>query len=260
MEMAISGKTIVITRDINQAKSFAEQLKNLGATILFFPTIRITPPDDPGNIRKTLANLSVFEWIIFTSSNSVRYFFKFINEKQSSLQKIKIACVGNKTTEALEGFHITPTIIPNIYTSHELLDAILKYDVKGKRILLPVSNLAKNEIQEGLQSNGALVERIVIYKNIPITNAKKELIFEKIDNHRIDCITFFSPSAINTFTDLMGEKGINLINSKKIPIAVIGSTTSLAAQEKDLVPTIQPSQSNEQSFVEELERYFGVME
>jgi len=259
MEMPISGKTIVITRDVKQAKPFAEQLKNLGANVLLFPTIKISPPDDPDQIRKTLTDLSAFEWIIFTSSNAVRYFFKFINEKQSTLLKIKIACVGNKTSKALEGFDIAPTVIPDIYTSHELLDAILKHNIKGKRILLPVSNLAGNELQEGLQTHGALVERLVIYKNVPITNSKKELIFEKIDKHEIDCITFFSPSAIIIFTDLMGEKGISLINTRKIKIAVIGSTTELAARENNLNPEIIPDRSDERSFVDELVRYFDVM-
>jgi uroporphyrinogen-III synthase len=260
MEMPISGKTIVITRDVKQAKPFAEQLKNLGANVLLFPTIKISPPDDPDQIRKTLTDLSAFEWIIFTSSNAVRYFFKFINEKQNALQKIKIACVGNKTSEALEGFHLTPMIIPDIYTSHDLLDAILKQDVKGKRILLPVSNLAGNELQEGLKIHGALVEQLVVYKNVPNTNSKNELIFEKIGNHRIDCITFFSPSAVNTFADLIGEKGISLINTRKIKIAVIGSTTAFAARENKLIPEIMPAKSNEDSFVVELERYFNIQE
>ena len=258
--MPISGKTIVITRDANQAKYFAEQLENLGATILLFPMIKITAPDDLDQIRSTLADLNAFDWIIFTSSNAVQYFFKYKNEKQGSLKNIKFACVGNKTSEALERFHITPTIIPNIYTSHDLLDAILKHDIKGKHILLPVSDLAGNELQEGLRTHGALVERMVIYKNVPITNSKKELIFEKIDSHGIDCITFFSPSAVNTFADLIGEKGITLINTRKIKIAVVGSTTAFAARENKLIPEIMPDRSDERSFVEELVRYFGVME
>ena len=258
--MSLLGKTIVITRDENQARPFAEMLENLGATILLFPTIKISPPDNAAQIRKTLADLSSFNWIIFTSSNAVRYFFKFIDEKQNTLQKLKIACVGNKTTETLRGFHLIPTIIPDIHTSRELLDALLIHKVKGKRFLLPVSNLAGYNLQEGLQNHGALVERLVIYNNVPITNSKNELIFEKIDNHRIDCITFFSPSAVNTFVDLMGEKGITLINTKKIPIAVIGSTTSLAARKNHLNPEIIPAKSDEKSLLEELQRYFGTLE
>jgi uroporphyrinogen III methyltransferase/synthase len=258
MDMSLSGKTIVITRAANQAKPFAEMLGSLGAKIVLFPTIKISPPEDSDYIRKTLANLGAFQWIIFTSANAVRYFFNYMNKKNNTLQKVKIASVGKKTTEVLKTFHLSPTIIPKTYTSNGLLNAIVKHDIRGKRILLPVSNLAGNELQEGLQAHGALVERLEIYKNIPDTDSKKELLLEKLEKHQIDCITFFSPSAINTFTELVGDKGITLINKKKITIAVIGSTTLLAAQEKNLQPTIQPSQSDERSFVEEIKKYFGM--
>ena len=60
--------------------------------------------------------------------------------------------------------------------------------------------------------------------------------------------------------DGKSNKFIVFINNRKIPIAVIGPTTALAARELNLKPTIQPPQSDEQSFVEEIKRYFGVME
>ena len=258
--MSLSGKTIVITRDLNQAKPFVKRLNNLGAKVLLFPTIKITGPDDPDLIRTNLKDISTFEWIIFTSTNAVLYFFKFKNKEQKDIREIKIACIGKKTTEALAKYKLTPTLVPNIHTSRDLLEAILKHDSRGKRVLLPVSNLAGKDLQAGLEAHGVLVERTEVYNNVPFRNSQKDLIVQKIDNNIIDCITFFSPSAINTFADLIGEEGIILIHARKIPIAVIGSTTAQAAREKNLQPTIQPSQSDEQSFVDELERYFGVME
>jgi len=255
--MSLTGKTIVITRDVNQAKPLVQRLENLGATILLFPTIKITVPDNLDRIQKILEDLSVFEWIIFTSINTVRYFFKIINVKPGNLQKIKIACVGKKTAETLAEYNLTTTVIPDIYTSHDLLKALLKYGVKGKHILLPASNLAGRELEEGLKAQGAQVERIEVYKNVPFENPQNDLIFEKIDKNEIDCLTFFSPSAMKSFAHLMGEKGISLINFRNIPIAVIGSTTARAARENGLQPAIMPLMSGEESFVEELEKYFG---
>jgi uroporphyrinogen-III synthase len=252
--MSLSGKTIVITRDLNQSKPFVKRLKNLGAKILLFPIIKITGPDDPDSIRTYLTDISTFEWIIFTSANAVRYFFKFKNRDRNDMHKIKIACVGKKTAELLKTYNLTPVLIPSTFTNEALLKAIIKYDVWRKRILLPVSNIAGNELQEGLQTHGAFVERIEIYKNVPYRNSQREMLFQKIENKLVDCITFYSPSAINNFADLIGEKGITLINTRKIPIAVIGSTTAQAAREKNLNPGIMPAGSDEESFVEELER------
>jgi uroporphyrinogen-III synthase len=49
------------------------------------------------------------------------------------------------------------------------------------------------------------------------------------------------------------------MNTRKIPIAVIGPTTAKAARERNLNPEIMPAKSDENSFIEELKRYFGEM-
>jgi uroporphyrinogen-III synthase len=260
MEMSLSGKSIVITRDLNQSDPFVKRLENLGVIVLLFPSIKITGPDDPDLVRTYLTDISTYEWIIFTSANAVRYFFKFKNNGRNDMQKIKIACVGKKTAEVLKSYNFTPFLIPSTFTSQELLKAIQMYDVRRKRILLPVSNIAGNDLQADLQTHGAFVERIVVYKNVPYRKSQKEMIFQKIENKSVDCITFYSPSAINNFADLIGEKGITLINTRRIPIAVIGPTTAHAAREKNLNPDIIPPKSDDESLVKELEKYFGVME
>jgi len=254
--MSINGKTIVITRDPNQAKTFAKMIEEAGAHVYLFPIIKITGPDDPDLVRKNLKDLKIFNWIVFTSANAVRYFFKFIAKDRSDVIKLKIACVGKKTAEELKTFNLEPFVIPQSFNSQDLLAEILKHDLKGERILLPVSNLSGSELQEGLQAQGAAIERIEIYKNEPIQTFKRKDIIQKIENNSIDCITFFSPSAINAFIDLINKKGISLIQKRKIPIAVIGKTTAQAARDRDLYPDIMPAKSDEESFVKELERYF----
>ena len=119
--MSLSGKTLVITRDETQAKPFAQKLEALGATILLFPTIKITEPDYPDQIRKLVHDPVVYDWIIFTSANAVRYFMKYLNNSQKSLEKVNISCVGKKTAEILKKFNVTPALIPEKYTS-EFLD------------------------------------------------------------------------------------------------------------------------------------------
>ena len=101
---------------------------------------------------------------------------------------------------------------------------------------------------------------MVIYRNEPYENSQTDIFVGKVDKNEIDCILFFSPSAINTFADLIRDKGISLINVKKIPIAVIGTTTARAVRENGLQPAIMPLVSDEESFVEELIKYFSGME
>jgi uroporphyrinogen III methyltransferase/synthase len=234
-------------------------LEKLGCKVLNVPTIRITEPDDPDNIRNGLKNLSAFEWIIFTSANAVRYFFEFKNIDNDDIQKIKIACIGKKTAEVLKSFSLESQLIPDIFSNQGLLDKIQLFDIRGKHILLPVSNAATDELQKGLQALGVHVKRIEVYKNMPHRDSQWDTIYEKMDNNLIDCIAFYSPSALNAFAELIGENGISLINDKKIAIAVVGYATARAARENNFHPDIIPTVSDDEHFVEALKGYFGVM-
>jgi uroporphyrinogen-III synthase len=246
----------VVTRDTNQAKSLIQQLTTHGAEVIRFPTIEITDPDDPEKIREVLRNISNFDWIIFTSTNAVKYFYRFVDQNRKLIQQVKIACVGKKTAETLAEFSLKPTLIPERYTSLDLLKELEEIDVEGKHILLPTSNIARNDLERGLLVRGAQVQRIEVYKNIPYSNPQSELLYKKINNDSVNCITFYSPSALNAFIRLMGDEVVSLINAKQIAIAVIGPTTAQAAREKNLAPSIQPSQSDDQNFVEELIKYY----
>lgn len=256
--MSLTSKTILITRIRNQAKGLVEMLENLGYNVLNIPTIQITDPDDPAHIQKLLKDTSSFEWIIFTSANAVRYFFKFCSGNDQEFRNLKIACIGNKTAEVLESFSIEPQLIPGTFSNQGLLNDIQKYEIRGKHILLPVSNIAGDELHTGLEALGAHVKRIEVYKNEPYKDSQWDTVYEKLENNIINCIAFYSPSALYAFTALIGDKGIAMINDKKIAIAVIGSSTARAAREKQLHPQIMPLQSDDKHFVEALEGYLGL--
>jgi len=70
------GKKIVITRPENQAIGFISTLSKLGADCLLFPTIAILPPANWKELDNAIINLSRYDWILFTSVNGVKYFFK----------------------------------------------------------------------------------------------------------------------------------------------------------------------------------------
>ena len=118
--MSLTGKTIVITRDIVQAKKFSDQIEDCGANTLNFPTIKIKDSEKRDKIVEKINTLTSFDWIIFTSTNAVHYFFKYVDSGQRVFESLKIACVGQKTAEKLAVYDLDPTVVPAIYTSEDL--------------------------------------------------------------------------------------------------------------------------------------------
>lgn len=255
--MSLAGKTIVVTRDANQAKSFINKLENLGVQIVLFPTIKITDTKNIDKIHKVLKEINNYDWIAFTSINTVKYFFKYAEKNHKIFETIKIAAVGKKTAEALSIYGLKPSIIPMNYSARGLIEAMSDFEIKGKRILLPGSNIARIELLKGLDARGAIVTKIEIYKNIPNENVPKSELIRKIKNSEIDCITFFSPSAVNSFVEIVGEKVIEIVRSAQIPIAVIGPSTEQAIRLRKMIPVIQPSKSDMDMFIEAIQNHFS---
>ena len=85
MERPLSGKTVVITRTRGQAAEFARLLKNYGARVIEFPTIEVIPPDSWKNADKAIDRLDTYQWLIFTSTNGVKFFLKRLRLKKKRL-------------------------------------------------------------------------------------------------------------------------------------------------------------------------------
>jgi uroporphyrinogen III methyltransferase/synthase len=68
------GRRIIVTRSREQAGELIEMLEERGAVAITAPTIRIAPPHDDAPLREACANVSSFDWIVFTSANAVDRF------------------------------------------------------------------------------------------------------------------------------------------------------------------------------------------
>lgn len=257
--MSLENKTILITRTKMQAVSLIEMLEKYGCKTLNVPTIKITDSGNPEHLQNLLSNLSGFEWIIFTSSNAVRYFFKLKKGEYKDLEEIKMACVGKKTSEILDTFGFSPQLIPAIFSNQGLLEEIKNYNIRGKHIFLPVSNAVSEELQLGLEALGAHVKRVEVYKNQPFRDPQMDSVIKMIENNSLDCLSFYSPSAFNAFADLIGDTYISIIRDNNVPIAVIGLSTAQAVRDKNLHPDIIPGISDDEHFVEAVKAYFGVL-
>ncbi len=254
--MSLAGKRIVVTRDPLQAGPFNEELRKQGAEVIEFPTILITDTDKPESVTKFFKENRSFDWLIFTSMNAVKYFFKLKGETEFNLDMVKIACVGKKTEEKLAEYNFSSNLTPNTFTAKQLLDAFKTTDVENKSILLPVSNIARKDLEDGLKKRGALVTRIEVYKTVPNKNLDKEKMISRIREKNVDCFTFFSPSAVNFFVNLLGMKVISLISELKIPVAAIGPATAKAVQANNLEAAIVPENSDYKEMVQALSYYF----
>ncbi len=177
-----------------------DKYRHLGI-IIHRPLIKSVPLDDYTQADKVLKRLNTFDWIVFTSTNGVEFFFQRLNAvglDTRSIGTVKVAAIGQTTAEKLKTFGVLVDMQPNLESSTGLLDEFKKVSVKGKRILLVRPKIGSSMLLDGLADADATIEAVVVYRNIEIEP-------EETDFDFIDQILFTSGSTIRAFLKLYGS-------------------------------------------------------
>jgi uroporphyrinogen-III synthase len=256
MNKPLKNKIIMITRDRQQSNVLARKIKDLGGDVLIVPTIKISGPLNWSDCDHAIQSLPNYDWLIFTSANGVRYFLKRIQTKKSPSFVGKIAVIGEKTLSELEKYGWKTNLIPKLYSSTGLLEAFQELELSGKHILFPTSDIAGDELFTKLANQGALVNRLTVYRTLPRNDSNKKNVLEYINNNMLDAILFFSPSAVKYFLEIFGDQIVTDINKKSIAIAAIGATTAKAIEVGGLSIQVLPEKSTEGCLLEALVKYF----
>jgi uroporphyrinogen III methyltransferase/synthase len=235
------GKTIIVTRSRDQASEFSEQLIELGANVLEYPTINITSPDDFGPLDRELGNLDSTDWLIFTSVNGVDAFFNRIFElgrDVRDLKGVKICSIGPSTTERIKGFHVSIDCQPPKYVAESVVEALKKIEeIKGKRFLMPRTDIARSYIPEELEKMGAEVSDIIAYKTVLATDGDN-IVLDKLKDGEVDIVTFTSASTVKNFVKIIGEDNLSAFKNN-VQFASIGPITNESAEEMDIEISIK---------------------
>ena len=260
------GQRILVTRE--HSGGF-ESLEELGAEVLQFSTIEIVPPETWDELDAAIRNIHTYDWLIFTSSNGVKYFFSRLFEKSVDIRELKglkICAVGTKTESAVNRFGIRVDLVPEEFRAEGLIEAFIKESkgqgargkkmdtehLKGMKFLLPRAEVAREIFPEKVRELGGVIDVPVAYRTIkPDYHGKRLKRFLK--EGRITIATFTSAATFTNFRDIMGEDADELL--KNVAIAVIGPVTAQAIAKAGLTVDIMPKEATIEAMVEEIKNW-----
>jgi len=242
----LAGKSVVVTRAIGQADELISHLQRLGAEVIHIPTIEIVPPDSWADCDRALEKLHDYHWLIFTSTNGVRFFFRRLKDrgkKVDALKKKQIAAVGERTEEVLKELGIQINLVPHDFSSEDLVEEFQKKDIVGLRILLPKADKGRDVLKIGLTAMGGKVDAVTVYKNQPTQRNNLSEYQKLLHGNAPDVLTFTSPSTLRNFISLFGAKRIYDWQTKGCRIAAIGKVTAEALEKHELSADVFPDKS-----------------
>ena len=207
----LAGWRVLVTRPEHQAPDLEHRLEERGAEPVRFPVIRIEPPADPDPIRRAVAGLAEYQWLLFTSANAVRAFHSQLSElgkDARDLAGIQVAAIGSVTARALGGMGLTADLVPAEFVAESLLDALKERSSwSGVSVLLPRAREARDVLPEGLRALGARVDVVEAYRTEFARADDVSRLLEALESGEIDLVTFTASSTVWAFHELVGTLG-----------------------------------------------------
>jgi len=198
-DTAMQGKRIVVTRAASQMDSLCRLLNDAGAEVVEAPLIEFKSLYCGSEDLPHLNHLAEFDWILFSSSNAIR-FFHALNPQQEIPASVQIACVGKQSAKTCASLYRNPDFVPQKFSSQFLAEEI--QIAKGQRMLYPCPVETASDLVESLERRGAIVTRWPIYETLqaPLTDDLKRQL-----RTQPDAITFASPSVVSSFCDQLPD-------------------------------------------------------
>ncbi|HET6419336.1 MAG TPA: uroporphyrinogen-III C-methyltransferase [Geobacteraceae bacterium] len=252
------GRGILVTRATDQAGEFSRLLAAHGARVVECPTISIVPPENYRDLDRSIGCLDGFDWVIFTSFNTVKYFFRRLHALKldsRALKSCRVCSVGPKTASALAVHGIRADMIAADYKAEGVLEAFRLLGDHGRTALFPRGDRAREIIPAGLRKLGMKVVAPVAYRNVLPSELPHQVI-EALEEKRIHCATFTSSSTVENLAAMVGENRL-LHLLEGTAVASIGPVTSGACRELGLKVDMEPAEHTIESLTNEIVRFFA---
>jgi uroporphyrinogen-III synthase len=158
-----------------------------------------------------------FDYAIFTSANAVRFLPDI-----RKLKKTKVVAIGKETQNFLRQKGLSAGVLSDNFTAKDIVKNLK--NIKGKKILLPISAIAGGNLSKVLIKKGAKVRTVYPYTTVSIGGRDKKF-NSLLQQGKIDFLTFMSPSSVLGFKSRVKSSKL-LKRAKIIKTVSIGPRTT----------------------------------
>ena len=228
------GKRVILTQAYTSTNELRHLLLASGAEVIDVPLIAISHPETVPPLDTALLKDCTFDWLIFTSVNAVRGFWRRLlaaGRDARWLASAKIAVGGPGSARELTHHGLTADLIPQAYSGSGLVQEMIERDeLDGRRVLLLQGVSALPHVAEGIVLAGADLTTAAVYATEPsqIDEGQRRILLRGAD-----ATIFSSPAAVENYI----AQGLA---DSPTQIACIGPTTASVARQHGLAVVIEP--------------------
>lgn len=242
---SLQNRRVVITRPEEQNAGLRALLEANGASVLEMPLIEISLDGNEEIANEIFSMLNEYDWLVFTSANGVRGFFKKFFARFKDLRWLgpcRIACVGPATKKAVEELHLEVELVPEEHTGTALADKLIaEQDLENLKICVVTGNRNPDTLSRRLTEEAhAIVDSFPCYSTDVADVNSREAVLADFRSRGADFIVFASGSAVQSFVTqapnlrleksavqprviAIGEPTASVLRQSGIPVAAIAA-------------------------------------
>jgi uroporphyrinogen III methyltransferase/synthase len=243
------GQRVLVTRPRPQATKLCSLLEELGAETIVQPAIEISSLTEWKSVDDAMGSLASFDWLVFSSSNGVRYFIErllAIGLDLRTLGTTKLAAIGPGTADELARYHLKCDLQPSEFRA-ESLAAELTPIAKGKRFLLARASRGREVLAEAIVAAGGEVTQVVVYNSLDVEAADTEIAAE-LAAGKIQWVTVTSSAIARSLVAMFGD------DLNKTRLASISPITSATLRDCGFEPSVEATEYTMAGVAEAIER------
>ena len=217
----MSKPVVAITRPKDRAKKACEIVEKLGGEAILAPTLDLEPVNTE-SLKNLVSRKDDLDWIIFTSPTTIVSLNKFYPDFLKTLE-CKLAVIGNKTGKLAEKQGLEVDLMPEEFTAEGLIEEFKNQKITGQTIGIPRTASARPILPQELEKLGNEVILAEAYKSLfPMDESAVRDLIEKIENGKIDAITFTSPLTVENFFEIAEDKAklAKLLNDNLLTVCI----------------------------------------
>lgn len=211
---------------VREFEDFSRTLIENGFEVINFPTIATIEAEDLSDFKKKIEELERYDGVFFTSPKAAKVFLENFDKSYDG----KIYVLGNRAKKLFENRNFKIVFSKEANTAEEFINSFDGNEFAGRKFLFVKGDKSLRVIPKMLEDI-AEIDETIVYKTIE-SEIDGQLISEmkqKISRKDINFICFFSPSAVESFLNVVEN-----FKQNEIKIAAIGTTTAAKAKEENL--------------------------
>jgi len=256
----LTGRTIVITRAVEQSSSLTGPLEALGAEVLVMPVIEVAPPEDWAEADRAIEDLDRYDWIVLTSTNGVDAFdarLRLHGLRIADLDAAKVAAVGSATAAHLHALGVEPAVVPGSFRAEGLIEEFARIGAaQGPRVLIPRASEAREVLPDELRALGFEVDVVPIYRLVTVRPSIEML--ERLSSGTVDAVVFASGGTARRFAEVLTAEGMDAAGLLVGPVVTsIGPVTTDALHELGIAVDAQACEATSAGIIDALVKRLG---